>query len=212
MYKRILFVGVLFITISAKAHQADVSTTMLVERVNNTWVLQISASLTAFQQEIRAHFAETPYKTPEEFQQMVLKHIKNNLLINFNGENISFGEGVVKLGHETKVVFEVFGIPSEIKTVLVKNTAFQDIHKNQSALVLLKEGFNKEHFVLNVANDHTLKLYVDGNTFKLLDTAASNSSFSFVGWVLGGVFLLVMALMAFSNMFRPEKMVLRPIR
>ena len=181
MFKRTLFVVVLLITISAKAHQADVSTTMLVERENNTWVVQISASLTAFQHEIRTHFSETPYKTPEEFQRMVLEHMKNNFLINFNGENISFGEGVVQLGHETKVVFEVFGIPSDIQTVQVKNTAFQDINKNQSALVLLKEGFNKEHFVLNDANDHTLNLYVEGNTFKILDTATANSSFSFCG-------------------------------
>ena len=82
---------------------------------------------------------------------MVLEHLKNNLRINFNGKDISFGEGIVKLGHETKVVFEVFGIPSDIQTVLVKNAAFQDIHRNQNALVLLKEGFNKEHFVLNDA-------------------------------------------------------------
>ena len=212
MFKRIICIGVLFFTMVAKAHQSDVSTTMLVESENNTWVVQISASLTAFQHEIKTRFSETPYKTPEEFQQMVLEHLKNNLRINFNGKDISFGEGIVKLGHETKVVFEVFGIPSDIQTVLVKNAAFQDIHRNQNALVLLKEGFNKEHFVLNDANNHTLKLYVDGNTFKILDNKESNSSFSFVGWVLGGIFLLIMALMAISNMFKPEKMVLRPIR
>lgn len=196
---------------TVKAHQADVSTTMLVERENNTWVLQISASLTAFQQEIQTHFFETPYKTPEEFQQMVLEHLKNNLFINFNGKNISFGNGVVLLGHETKVVFEVFGIPSDVQTVEIKNAAFQDINKNKSSLVLLKKGFNKEHFILNNANNHTLQLYVEGTTFKILKHETSNNSFSYLGWIVGGILFLAVALITISNMFKPQKIELKNV-
>lgn len=148
------------------SHNPDVSTTMLVQKENNTWVLQISASLTAFQQEIQTHFAETPYKTPEEFQKMVLQHIKNNLEIRFNeGNFVSLGQGMVKLGHETKVVFKAFGIPSDIQAVRIKNTAFKDIHKSQSALFLFKEGFTKDQFVLNSINDYTLALEVNGDKF-----------------------------------------------
>jgi len=166
MFKKIIFFSFLLATITVKAHQPDVSTTMLVEKENNVWILQISASLTAFQQEIKTHFSETPYKTPEEFQQMVLEHIKNNLKIRFNeDQEITLSDGYVRLGHETKVVFEVFGVPAQINSVLVKNTAFEDIYKNKSALVLLKNGFNKEHFMLNEANDHTLSLQVDENEF-----------------------------------------------
>jgi len=150
MFKTIFFLFFFLTSITAKAHQPDVSTTMLVEKENNVWILQISASLTAFQQEIRTHYSETPYKTPDEFRQMVLEHIKKNLTIRFNKEQeITLSAGIVKLGHETKVVFEVFGVPTNINSVYVKNTAFKEIYKNQSALVLLKDGFNKEHFVLN---------------------------------------------------------------
>ncbi len=217
MYKKILFIGLLFITLAAKAHQADVSTTMLVERENNTWVLQISASLTAFQQEIRTHFSETPYKTPEEFQQMVLYHIQNNLHISFNGKDISFGKGVVKLGHETKVVFEVFGIPSEINSVLVKNSAFKDIHRNQSALVLFKEGFNKKHFVLNNDNNHTLELKVNGKGFVVVGEKKAGlftigKASGLTGMFIGFVIILVISMIAISRLFRPEKMIMRHSR
>jgi hypothetical protein len=151
---------------SSFAHNPDVSTTMLVEKENNIWVLQISSSLTAFQQEVRTHFAETPYKTPEEFQQMVLEHIKNNLEISVNnGSKITLGKGIVKLGHETKVVFEVFGIPSDLQTIHVKNATFNDIGRSQSVLFVFKNGFSKDHFVLNNANYHTLNLMVSGNEF-----------------------------------------------
>ncbi|WP_339836995.1 DUF6702 family protein [uncultured Maribacter sp.] len=166
MFKKIIVIAFVFFVIQIHAHQADVSTTMLVEKENNSWILQISCSLTAFQHEIRTHYSETPYQTPEEFKQMVLAHLKKNLHISFNGnESVSLSDGVVILGHETKVVFEVFGIPSEINSVIFKNSAFKDIHKNQSALMLFKKDFSKEHFVLNDANSHTLNLEVNGNGF-----------------------------------------------
>ena len=174
-------------SLGMKAHQADISTTMLVEKENGTWVLQISSSLTAFQHEIRTHFAETPYETPEEFQQMVIEHIKNNLQLSFNdSQNITLGKGDVRLGHETKVVFQVFGIPSDIKSVLVKSTVFDDIHRSQSALVLLKEGFNKEQFVLNDANNHTMELQVNGNEFA--EVEENNTSL-----ISAGLLLIVIA-------------------
>lgn len=174
-------------SLGMKAHQADISTTMLVEKENGTWVLQISSSLTAFQHEIRTHFAETPYETPEEFQQMVIEHITNNLQLSFNdSQNITLGKGDVRLGHETKVVFQVFGIPSDIKSVLVKSTVFDDIHRSQSALVLLKEGFNKEQFVLNDANNHTMELQVNGNEFA--EVEENNTSL-----ISAGLLLIVIA-------------------
>tara|TARA_R110002126_G_scaffold173894_1_gene322442 strand:+ start:3585 stop:4202 length:618 start_codon:yes stop_codon:yes gene_type:complete len=182
------------------AHNPDASTTMLVEKENNTWVLQISSSLTAFQQEVRTHFAETPYKTPEEFQQMVLEHIKNNLDISFNdGSKITLGQGIVKLGHETKVVFEVFGIPSDLQSIRVRNAAFKDIGRSQSALFIFKDGFSKDQFILNNDNDHILNLKVNGNKF--VEASQQNA-----GMDSSYVILIVMSLLGFS--FLIQKIIL----
>lgn len=205
MKKIIILTLFLFTSVAMKAHQPNVSTTMLVEKENNVWVLQISASLTAFQQEINTHFSETPYETPEEFQKMVIEHIKNNLEIKFNqNHEITLGKGYVKLGHETKVVFEVFGVPSEIQSVFVKNSGFKDIHKNQSALVLLKEGFNKEHFVLNDKNNHTLNLIVDENKF-IIKTKNQASFFSLnilyilLGLIIFGFLIKILKMKSIKN-------------
>jgi hypothetical protein len=181
------------------AHNPDASTTMLVEKENNIWVLQISSSLTAFQQEVRKHFAETPYKTPEEFQQMVLEHIKNNLEISYNnGSRITLGKGMVKLGHETKVVFEVFGIPSDLQTIRVRNAAFKDIGRSQSALFIFKDGFSKDQFVLNNENDHTLELKVNGNKF--IATTQQNAEISPSLVILGLIGSLCLGLLI-KNIF-----------
>ncbi len=167
----------MFFSTSIQAHQPEISTTMLVENNNDTWALQISASLTAFQHEIRKYYAEVPYKTPEEFQEMVLEHIKNNLKIEFNGnKTVTLSHGIVKLGHETKVIFEVLGVPENIESVLVENESFKDIYNNKSALIILKEGFSKENFVLTKDNNHVLKLEVDGNKFVRVDERIISSS------------------------------------
>ena len=171
-----MFVLAGFFSLAVFAHNPDVSTTVLVEKEQGIWVLQISASLTAFQQEIRTHFTETPYETPEEFQQRILEHIKNNLEIRFNDDDtMVLGRGMVKLGHETMVVFEVLGIPSDIESVRIKNTVFKDIGRNQNGFMLFKKGFSKDQFVLNSSNDHTLVLEASGNTF--IKVSPSKASF-----------------------------------
>ena len=177
------------------AHSPDASTIVLAEQKNNVWVLQINASLTAFQQEVRTHFADTPYKTPEEFQEMVLEHIKNNLYITFNGDQqIQLSHGIVKLGHETKVVFEVMNIPSNIESTLITNTVFSDISRNQSAFMIFKNGFTKDHFNLNSDNDHTLKLIVKENSF--VETTQQNAGLSFPFIIITLILLLFVGLLA----------------
>ncbi|WP_179334468.1 hypothetical protein [Winogradskyella costae] len=178
--KRILsfcVLGLLFFSQSVKAHQPEISTTMLVENSNNIWVLQISASLTAFQQEIKLHYAETPYSSPEEFREMVIAHVKTNLDIEFNGNHeVTLSQGLVKLGHETKVIFQLEGVPKEISSVVVENKTFQDIYNNKSAVVILKEGYDKDNFVLTKDNNHILKLESTGHKFIRVEEKTLSSS------------------------------------
>ena len=174
MKKYIILVAVLWIGRGVFAHSPDTSTVVLAERENHVWILQINASLTAFQQEVKTHFSDTPYKTPEEFQEMVISHIKNTLQIRFNnGKDFTLGKGVVMLGHETKVVFEVLNVPTSLESVHVTNKIFGDINRNQSALMIFKKGFAKEYFNLNKSNDHMVSLMAQENKF--IETSQQNA-------------------------------------
>ena len=193
MIRNILVLCLLASSWMAQAHQADLSTTMLVEQNEDQWVFQIRASLTAFQYEVRTHFAETPYKTPEEFKDFVIEHVKNNVTIYFNEtDSVTLRNPYVKLGHETNVVFEVVGVPKNIESIFVKNSSFNDIHRNKSALVLLKKGFEKEQFVLNNDNEHSAELIVNEKSFELKDNQnISVASFSNSYMKLGLIILLL---------------------
>ena len=186
----LILANLLFIIIG-HAHSPNASTTMLVEKSNGSWILQISSSLTAFQQEVRTHFTETPYKSPEEFQHMVLEHLKNNIDIDYNnGSSVKIGNGSVKLGHETKVIFEVFGIDENMKTLNMRNTAFNDITQSQSALFIFKNGFKKDQFILNNENEHSIALKVDDNKFVEIDKQKAGIDPWIVIFLLTGLLLI----------------------
>lgn len=180
----------------AQAHQADISTTMIIERDNNQWVVQISAALTAFQYEIQAHYGDSAYATPEAFQALVISHLKDNVSLSFNGKDTARIEhAYVKLGHETNVVFEISGVPAVIRSADIRNSSFKDIHRNQSALVLLKKGFSKQQFLLNNANQHTANLVVNGKAFQLAVTKIGNPGLAL--WLLApGLLILATGLFA----------------
>lgn len=175
MHRFIIFIGFILAPFLTKAHQPDVSTTMLTELENGKWVLQVNTSLTAFQQVVRTNYPDVDYKTPEEFQELVLKHLRKNILFVFNEQDtLRLTNGFVKLGHETNVVFETSGMPDTLKSLSAKNSSFKDISRNQSALVILKTDFIRKHFVLNNANQHSISLTVDGN--KLIEKIPASES------------------------------------
>jgi LPXTG-motif cell wall-anchored protein len=186
----LIILSVLCISWGVKAHQPDLSSTILVEQADDKWVLQVRAALTAFEYEIEEHFGVSSYTSPEEFNELVIAHVQENLsiLIN-NAGSIKFQNGMVKLGHETSVTFEVLGIPETIESLNIRNESFSNIPRNQSALIVLKEGFSKEQFSLNSNNNHSVKLVVGDAKFDLLTPEPGETQNSYL-IILGVLFTL----------------------
>ena len=161
---------------TANAHQPDLSSTLLAAQADGTWVLQIRAALTAFEYEVEQHFGEAAYDTPEKFRQLVLRHVEDRVSIKFNGEAaLLLQEGTVVLGHETTVRLELRGPSEAIRSLTVRNGSFQEIHHNQSSLIVLMEGMAKESFVLEDDNAHTAELVVRADRFELVTSSQSAS-------------------------------------
>lgn len=149
-----------------KAHNPDLSSTLLIEQQENKWILQIRAALTAFEYEVEKHYGKDAYTSPEEFQGLVTELVAKNAAVLFNKtEGLALENGIVKLGHETSVTFSLAGAPSNIQTLAVKNSSFSDIPRNQSALIILKKGFSKDQFVLNNKNQHSMELKIKDAKF-----------------------------------------------
>lgn len=204
--KLVLVIGLMLCIFSVKAHQPDLSATMILEQSRNNWIVQVNAPLTAFQYEIKTVLGKT-YATPEEFQKLLIEYLKANLVICFNNsDTATIRRAYVKLGHETSVVLEISGVPESIKIVYVQNAAFKDISRNQNILILAKEGFSKEQIVLNNENLHTATWVLENDRFKLITEDVVSSAYfnryALVILIIGLLVIVTIVLVRLNKKYR----------
>lgn len=195
MQIRLLFSSILFlVSWSISAHNPDISSTALIEQGSDKWLLQIRSSLTAFEYEIEKHFGKSSYKTPEEFQSLVIDFVRDNVSIQLNdGESIILKNGLVKLGHETSVTFQLEKPLKDIETIKIYNGCFSNIARNRSLVFVLKEGIEKKQFEINEENNHSLKLaFKNGRVVPIKISPETQNHASFLGIALSilGISLL----------------------
>lgn len=198
-----IIIGILFLfnSVSIFAHQSDFSTVMIYQDEKGKCFLQIYSSLTAFEGEIDYKYSKNAYKTPEEFRALVIDHFKKNVLFICNEKDtLKFGKPQVLLGHETKLVVEVFGFPKKITSMYFKNTMFIDIPRNQSSLIVLKKGLPNELFVLNNENKQQVELVLENGKWKSVTANSKLSMSSFLFW---GSIVLLLCLILFFTRFKP---------
>ncbi len=189
---------ILLFCLSLMAHQAELSTTLLVEKSEDEWVLQIRAALTAFEFEIEQHYGEDSYASPDEFKALVVKHVSQNIEIDGSeGRKVFLKNGLVKLGHETSVTFVIDDLPANMETLKVSNRSFSNINRNQSALIIVKKGFEKKQFMLNGDNQHTANLAVKAASFALIDDLPKSERYKLL-FAIGIIVLVVSTLLYFS--------------
>mgnify|MGYP003451422948 CR=1 FL=1 len=157
-------------SVSIYAHQPDLSYSLLSKTENGKYVLQISSSLSAFEEEIIYNYSKDAYKTPKEFKELVKKYFDKNVFLIVNEKDtLKFSNPLVLLGHETKFVVEVENIPDNIKSVYYKNTMFKDMHNNQMSVIMLVDGFPNKEYVLKNGNNQTILLEFENNQWKNRD-------------------------------------------
>ena len=199
MLKMLLVLSLLIGAGQVEAHQTEFSTTILAQQATGQWVVQVRSALTAFEYEIHQHYGESSYATPQEFNELVKAYVQAHLAILVNGEQAAaLGNGIVKLGHETSVTFEVTGIPDTLQSLAVTNSFFKDIARNQNALVVLKQGFSRQRVFLNNDNAHTVHFAARGAEFEVVDQS-SQTTLAYTPIAIVAALMLVMGGVAYKN-------------
>ena len=174
------------------AHQPDLSNIVISKTDNGQVILQVNSSLTAFQQEVNFVNGEGFYKSPEEFRNLVIKHFNSRFSMIINKKDtLQFKNPKVFLGHETKLVVEIIGLPETINTIQLKNTLFKDIYHSQSIVIFLLEQFPTQKFSLDVDNKYQINVVLkDGNWENILEEKMT-SNFKYVGYF--AILLVILA-------------------
>ncbi len=178
------------------AHNPDFSSIIISKTENGQIVIQLNSSLTAFQQEVNYVNGEGAYASPEEFQDLVLQLFESRFAIVLN-ENITlqFKNSQVFLGHETKIVSELIGLPEEINHIYLKNELFKDLYNSQSVVVFLLDRFPKEKFTLQRDNQHELNLTLKEGKWEAPIDKRDNTPLKYLPFlitlIIGGFLLFV---------------------
>ncbi len=211
MKKYIIGILFLFNSFSIFAHQPDLSTVMIYQDEKGKCFLQIYSSLTAFEGEVDYKYSKNAYKTPEEFRALVIAHFKKSILFICNTKDtIKFGKLRVLLGHETKLVAEVFGFPKNITSMYFRNILFMDIPHNKSSLIILKKGLPNQLFVLNNENKQEINLVLNNGKWESTATNSeeSISSLLFCGLLIVLLFCSILFLKRIKPIFGSKKILL----
>ena len=178
------------------AHNPDFSSIIISKTENGQIVMQLNSSLTAFQQEVNYVNGKGAYASPEEFQDLVLQLFESRFAIVLNNNiTLQFKNSQVFLGHETKIVSELVGLPEEINHIYLKNELFKDLYNSQSVVVFLLDGFPKEKFTLQRDNQHELNLTLKEGKWEAPIGKRDNTPLKYLPFlitlIIGGFLLFV---------------------
>lgn len=179
--KTIIAIIVILSAHSANAHQPDISSFTLVEQQVGHWMLQMNASMTAFQYEVRNAYGDDSYATPDEFNQLLLKHMKEQVQLKVNGKELTLKNGLVKLGHATTVAFEIPDFPDEVEEVFVKNTGFENINNSYVVFSIVKNEIDKSSFILSEVNDYKINVVLQNHEVLIAEIPGNSLWRSIVG-------------------------------
>ncbi len=177
----------IFNAIVAHAHQPDLSSLMIYEQ-NGKSFLAIKSALSAFESEIEYLYPKGAYKTPAEFQELVIQHFHKKSLLVINGDTIKFLNPQVSLGHETTLFAELSEIPIDIKSMHIKNTIFGDISHSICEVIIALKGKLQKQFLLTSENKHEATLRLENGHWILIED--EHPLFTHLTLTLSGIFVV----------------------
>ena len=173
--KSVVLILFLLCTNIVHAHQPDLSNLMIYEQ-NGKYILVIKSSLTAFEGEVDYLFGKNAYKSPEEFQLLVIKHFQKNCKLIMNNEPIKLINPKVILGHETTLFAELSLVPKKISSIYVKNTLFKDMPVSLCEMILTLNDLPQKQYLLNNVNNYEVELQLENNSWTVVENDSPNTT------------------------------------
>lgn len=174
------------------AHNAQISTIALVQSKDSKWHLILSASLTAFQYEIKNSNTSINLDSlkAEKFQRAILEHLRQKIDIKANGNHATLKNARVILGHQTDINFEVTDMPENLQTVDFQQLGFATLRDHYCVLKIITKMGNESSFMLQKDNNYSVALVEESNVLvEKVNQSESNFLFYFI---LGLVVLIFM--------------------
>jgi len=109
-----------------------------------------------------------------ELKELIIDEVKKHIQLSANGEIISLGTGVIKLGsHETNLKFVINNLPEVIRYIDVKANCFQE-NKNQINFFTVLYQDKNARAKLFKKNNYKSKFIINQDEIKVSDNLLKN--------------------------------------
>lgn len=183
------------------AHNAQISTIALVQSKDSKWHLILSASLSAFQYEIKNSNLSINLDSlnAEKFQRIILEHLREKIKIEANGHHATLKNARVILGHQTDINFEVTDMPENLQSIDFQQLGFSTLRDHYCVLKIITKNGNENSFMLQKDNNYSVSLVAENNVLvEKVNQSESNFLIYFLV-VLGIIGLTVVYLRVSKN-------------
>lgn len=182
------------------AHNAQISTIALVQSKDSKWHLILSASLTAFQYEIKNSNPSINLDSlnAEKFQRIILGHLRQKIDIEANGHHAALKNARVILGHQTDINFEVTNMPENLQRVDFQQLGFATLRDHYCVLKIITKNGKENSFMLQKDNNYSVSLVEESNVL-VEKVNRSESDFLIYLLVLLGIIGLIVVYLRVSK-------------
>ena len=189
----IYFLFILLFPTLLKAHSPLISTVAIIKSKENAWSVHISASLSAFQYALTNddRSLQLDSISSDLFQQRVIDLLRRKLRVQITGrENIILEDGIVKLGHETELVFKLSVKENNPRSIKIKNESFLSIADHYCVAKVITPDGGSSNILLEKGNEYSVEVFNSKNGYTLTNPSIFNWKL-----ILTGVFLLISILL-----------------
>lgn len=174
------------------AHNAQISTIALVQSKDSKWHLILSASLTAFQYEIKNSNPSINLDSlnAEKFQRIILEHLRQKIDIKANGHQATLKNARVILGHQTDINFEVTNMSENLQSIDFQQLGFSTLRDHYCVLKIITKNGKENSFMLQKDNNYSVSLLAE-NTVLVEKDIQSESNFLLYFLVVIGLVALI---------------------
>ncbi len=184
MKRSLVFIFILCIHYLANAHQPDISSLMIYQQ-NDKYLLIIKSSLGAFESEIEYKNGKNAYKTPKEFQDLVIQRFEKHCLVKVDNQIVPLINPYVTIGHETTVFAELKNFPEKFSEIQVESTVFEDMPKSICEVILTLSNLPQKQYLLTKENNRQVTLNLMNQKWEIKELSSDSGKTSWI--IIGGV-------------------------
>lgn len=218
MKSKWLITLLVLLSFKTMAHNPQVSNISInQDAATKKYSLLINVPLLTCENELRNSYPSIQIDSlsKNKFQELLLNHFKKNIqFIANNNDTLLLSKGMLSIGHETQLIFEVSDLPQTVHTLHLKYGALSSQYDHFAILQISLADKTTGKFIFNNGNNYELSLINKNKTLVLEENKSTSSLPGYLFPGVTGVLLIIAGFIFFKRnkiVFNPSFILKQPV-